>query len=288
MEQMARCMRSAAWSAACSAPTATSATRSRSAASSPTRSISRSAASASTSPAATWRCGSTPAMRTIADRVAGRSSTTSPARQLRPRPQQRRAGRPRAVRSPLWSDAGVAPAQGAWRATQLGTVGSGNHYVDLFEDEEGFVWIGVHFGSRGLGHKTATKHLKLAGGKDGMEVDADRACTRTAISAQRYIAGDDARRPVRLCRPRVGGGDGARDHRRRGDRHRAQPPQLRLARAPRRARAVGGAQGRDAGVPGPARLRRRLDGRRRRDPVGRRERGRRRQASTRPCTAPAA
>jgi len=28
---------------------------------------------------------------------------------------------------------------------QLGTVGSGNHYVDLMRDEDGFVWIGVHF-----------------------------------------------------------------------------------------------------------------------------------------------
>src|SRR6516164_1280875 len=53
---------------------------------------------------------------------------------------------------------------------QLGTVGSGNHYVDLMRDEEGHVWIGVHFGSRGLGHSTATKYLKLAGGQDGMNV----------------------------------------------------------------------------------------------------------------------
>ena len=37
-------------------------------------------------------------------------------------------------------------------------------------DEEGYVWIGVHFGSRGLGYSTATKYLKLAGGKDGMNV----------------------------------------------------------------------------------------------------------------------
>ena len=55
-------------------------------------------------------------------------------------------------------------------AAQLGTVGSGNHYVDLFEDEAGFVWIGVHFGSRGLGHTSATRYLKHAGGKDGMHV----------------------------------------------------------------------------------------------------------------------
>jgi tRNA-splicing ligase RtcB len=53
---------------------------------------------------------------------------------------------------------------------QLGTVGSGNHYVDLMRDEDDHVWIGVHFGSRGLGHSSATKYLKLAGGKDGINV----------------------------------------------------------------------------------------------------------------------
>jgi len=45
---------------------------------------------------------------------------------------------------------------------QLGTVGSGNHYVDLFKDEEGKLWIGVHFGSRGFGHKIAMGFLALA------------------------------------------------------------------------------------------------------------------------------
>jgi tRNA-splicing ligase RtcB len=48
--------------------------------------------------------------------------------------------------------------------SQLGTVGSGNHYVNLMEDEEGFVWVGVHFGSRGFGHKTASGFLALAQG----------------------------------------------------------------------------------------------------------------------------
>lgn len=47
---------------------------------------------------------------------------------------------------------------------QLGTVGSGNHYVDLFEDENGKLWIGVHFGSRGFGHRTAMGFLALAHG----------------------------------------------------------------------------------------------------------------------------
>lgn len=42
---------------------------------------------------------------------------------------------------------------------QLGSVGSGNHYVDLLVDEEGRVWVGVHFGSRGLGHKIASGYM---------------------------------------------------------------------------------------------------------------------------------
>ncbi|HEY7394383.1 MAG TPA: RtcB family protein [Gemmatimonadaceae bacterium] len=48
---------------------------------------------------------------------------------------------------------------------QLGTVGSGNHYVDVFADETGAVWVGVHFGSRGLGHTIASGFLALSQGK---------------------------------------------------------------------------------------------------------------------------
>ena len=49
---------------------------------------------------------------------------------------------------------------------QLGTVGSGNHFIDLFEDlENGRLWIGVHFGSRGFGHKTTTGFIAMKMGK---------------------------------------------------------------------------------------------------------------------------
>src|SRR5262245_42622013 len=48
---------------------------------------------------------------------------------------------------------------------QLGTVGSGNHYVDVFADENGTVWVGVHFGSRGLGHTIASGFLALSLGQ---------------------------------------------------------------------------------------------------------------------------
>jgi tRNA-splicing ligase RtcB len=47
--------------------------------------------------------------------------------------------------------------------SQLGTIGSGNHYIDVFKDEDGYIWVGVHFGSRGLGHKIASHFMKLAG-----------------------------------------------------------------------------------------------------------------------------
>src|SRR3954453_6982325 len=48
--------------------------------------------------------------------------------------------------------------------SQLGTVGSGNHYVNVMADEDDRVWVGVHFGSRGFGHKTASGFLALAQG----------------------------------------------------------------------------------------------------------------------------
>src|SRR4051794_35928110 len=50
-------------------------------------------------------------------------------------------------------------------AEQLGTVGGGNHYVDLFRDEDSRIWVGVHFGSRGFGHRTASRYFG-GGGMD--------------------------------------------------------------------------------------------------------------------------
>ena len=70
---------------------------------------------------------------------------------------------------PAWSLPAIAHLKEMARQ-QLGTVGSGNHYVDLFADEQDRVWIGVHFGSRGFGHKTATHFLHAGGATDGMDV----------------------------------------------------------------------------------------------------------------------
>ena len=69
---------------------------------------------------------------------------------------------------------------------QLGTIGSGNHYVDLFRDENGWVWVGVHFGSRGFGHKTASGFLALAQGK----AFTDRVSEGSMDSAPVFISLD--------------------------------------------------------------------------------------------------
>ena len=48
---------------------------------------------------------------------------------------------------------------------QLGTIGSGNHYVDVFMDmEDESIWVGVHFRSRGFGHTIASNFLALSQG----------------------------------------------------------------------------------------------------------------------------
>ncbi|HEX2086599.1 MAG TPA: RtcB family protein [Solirubrobacteraceae bacterium] len=72
-------------------------------------------------------------------------------------------------------------------ADQLGTVGAGNHYVDLFEDEDGFVWVGVHFGSRGFGHKTASYFF---GDQGGMEAPPTLLHDKTDLG-QTYIQAMD-------------------------------------------------------------------------------------------------
>jgi tRNA-splicing ligase RtcB len=65
-----------------------------------------------------------------------------------------------------WDDVPVLRPLGDLARKQLGTVGSGNHYVDILYDVTTLdVWVAVHFGSRGFGHKTATGFLNLAVGR---------------------------------------------------------------------------------------------------------------------------
>ena len=45
---------------------------------------------------------------------------------------------------------------------QLGTLGSGNHFIEVSVDEEDRVWLFLHSGSRGVGNKLAMRHIKIA------------------------------------------------------------------------------------------------------------------------------
>lgn len=45
---------------------------------------------------------------------------------------------------------------------QLGSLGSGNHFIEVSLDTNNTIWIVLHSGSRGLGNKLASKHIKIA------------------------------------------------------------------------------------------------------------------------------
>jgi len=63
----------------------------------------------------------------------------------------------------LAAKAGFDPAKyaGNWKM-QLGTLGSGNHFIEVSEDEAGRVWLFLHSGSRGVGNKIALHHIGVA------------------------------------------------------------------------------------------------------------------------------
>ena len=63
----------------------------------------------------------------------------------------------------LAEKAGFDPASyaGNWEL-QLGSLGSGNHFIEVTTDEAGMVWLFLHSGSRGVGNKIATRHIKVA------------------------------------------------------------------------------------------------------------------------------
>ncbi|AEJ95853.1 RtcB-like RNA ligase [Mycobacterium phage Adephagia] len=50
-----------------------------------------------------------------------------------------------------------------WRE-QLGTLGGGNHFIELCLDHLDRVWLFLHSGSRGVGNKIAQKHIQAAQG----------------------------------------------------------------------------------------------------------------------------
>jgi tRNA-splicing ligase RtcB len=63
----------------------------------------------------------------------------------------------------LAEQAGFEPGDHAARwELQLGTLGSGNHFIEVTVDEEDRVWLFLHSGSRGVGNRIAQAHIKVA------------------------------------------------------------------------------------------------------------------------------
>jgi tRNA-splicing ligase RtcB len=56
----------------------------------------------------------------------------------------------------------LSRAQAERAASQFGTLGSGNHFLELCIDERGRVWVVLHSGSRGIGNQLAETHIATA------------------------------------------------------------------------------------------------------------------------------
>ena len=44
----------------------------------------------------------------------------------------------------------------------MGTLGGGNHFIELAEDGDGAVWLTLHSGSRGVGNRIGTHYIRVA------------------------------------------------------------------------------------------------------------------------------
>ncbi len=68
----------------------------------------------------------------------------------------------------------------------LGSLGSGNHFIEIGVDESDRVWLIIHSGSRGVGHGIATEYMKLASG-DGKAREGHFALDVESDLGQSYI-----------------------------------------------------------------------------------------------------
>lgn len=111
---------------------------------------------------------------------------------------------------------------------QLGTLGGGNHFIEVGYDENNQVWIIIHSGSRKLGHRTAERYMKIAAGQDpedrkkakeghyGFAVDSENGenyikdlnfCLQYALANRRHMIEN----VIQSISRKVGGGYGEWD-----------------------------------------------------------------------------
>lgn len=69
---------------------------------------------------------------------------------------------------------------------QIGTLGGGNHFIEIGHDEQDRIWIIIHSGSRNVGHKIATHYMKMASG-DGKAREGHYGLRVDSPEGQDYI-----------------------------------------------------------------------------------------------------
>jgi tRNA-splicing ligase RtcB (3'-phosphate/5'-hydroxy nucleic acid ligase) len=69
---------------------------------------------------------------------------------------------------------------------QIGTLGSGNHFIEIGYDQHSRVWIIIHSGSRNFGHTVATHYMKLASG-DGKAREGHFALEKGSLAFSNYM-----------------------------------------------------------------------------------------------------
>ena len=74
---------------------------------------------------------------------------------------------PDAVLSPRLSTHALERARERLACRHLGTLGGGNHFLELDRDAENGLWLLVHSGSRGLGAAVAEHHTRAAKASEG-------------------------------------------------------------------------------------------------------------------------
>jgi tRNA-splicing ligase RtcB len=86
---------------------------------------------------------------------------------------------PDALVAPALSTRSLSHVREALSPRHLGTLGGGNHFLELDRDPEGSVWLLIHSGSRGLGAAVAAHHGRAAG-SDGRLPGLDTSDERGA------------------------------------------------------------------------------------------------------------
>jgi tRNA-splicing ligase RtcB len=126
----------------------------------------------------------------VAGRVLGRLASAVPGRR---RHRSRVAPFPEALARERLSHGALEAARRDDGALQLGTLGGGNHFVELQADEDGRLWLMIHTGSRAMGQAVRGHHLAHAfpagpGGLRALDArsDAGRAYVNDMAWARAY------------------------------------------------------------------------------------------------------